>query len=247
MIELVAIKGPTGRLLREMLQEKGLLTGRAQARVNYGYGGHTTLPALNGRAGTINKLQELQLLAQNGVSVVPFSTNPASLRPPLFGRRIHHTRGTDIVLVQCGRPNPAKRVSDFYTTVIPKKREFRVWAFRGVPIGTYEKTLTYPRQYGMKGRSRDVWNWRNGFAYGFVHQNEVPKPLKALGVSAVDALGLDFGAVDIIQGNDDRYYVLEVNSAPGVEGRRQGITSLVNHIEAWAKGGFKERVNARNS
>jgi hypothetical protein len=40
---------------------------------------------------------------------------------------------------------------------------------------------------------------------------------------------------------------LEVNSAPGVEGRRQGITSLVNHIEAWAKGGFRERVNARNS
>lgn len=241
MIELRTIQGPTGRLLRTMLAEKGLLNGTSQGRVNYGYGGPTSLPALNSRAGTFNKLQELQLLAKNGVSCIPFSVNPRELAPPLFGRKVHHTRGTDIVPVQCGRPDPLKRVSDFYTTVIPKKREFRVWAFRGKPIGTYEKTLEYPAKYGRKGRSREIWNWRNGFAYGFVHQDNAPKELKSLGCRAVDAVGLDFGAVDIIEGRDDRYYVLEINSAPGVEGRRQGITSLVNHIEAWVKSGFKEK------
>lgn len=242
MIELRAIKGPTGRLLHTMLAEKGLLTGVPRGRVNYGYGGTSSLPTLNARAGTVNKLQELQLLAKNGVSTVPFSINPAELRAPLFGRKVHHTRGTDIVVVACGRPNPLKRTSDFYTSIVAKKREFRVWAFRGVPIGTYEKTLQYPRKYGMKGRSREVWNWNNGFAYGFVHQDKSSKELKALGCRAINALGLDFGAVDIIEGNDGRYYVLEVNSAPGVEGRRQGISSLVNHIETWVKSGFKERA-----
>ena len=245
MIELHAIAGPTGRLLREMLREKGLLTGAPRGRVNYGYGGRCALPTLNERAGTLNKLQELEALARAGVLTVPFSTNPLDLQAPLFGRKIHHTRGNDIVLVQCGRPNPARRVSDFYTHVVPKRKEFRVWAFRGQPIGTYEKVLQYPTKNGRGGRSRDVWNWRNGYAYVFVHQREAARELKATGVAAIAALGLDFGAVDIIEGNDGRYYVLEVNTAPGVEGRRQGITSLVTHIEEWARAGFPAREARR--
>lgn len=243
MIELRAIKGPTGRLMRRMLVEKGLITGDVKARINYGYGGggHSNLPTLNAKAGTLNKLQELQSLAKNGVLTVPFSVEPRDLKPPVFGRKIHHTRGKDIKVVMCGRPNPAKRVSDYYTSMVPKKREFRVWAFRGAPIGTYEKKLEYPHKLGLRGRSREVWNWRNGYAYSFLHQDNAPKELKQLGVRAVDALGLDFGAVDIIEGHDGKFYVLEVNTAPGVEGRRQGITSLANHIEKWANSGFPAR------
>jgi hypothetical protein len=245
MIELHAIKGPTGRLLARMLAERKLFGPEVKGVVNYGYSRRGTfrdgVPQLNARAGTLNKLQELQLLAKEGVSTVPHSVTPSTLTPPLFGRRIHHTRGNDIILVSCGRPNPAKRISDFYTSVIPKSREYRVWAFRGIPIGSYEKVLTYKERLGRRGRSLDVWNWQNGYAYQFVHPKDAPKELKQLGTMAVDALGLDFGAADIIQGKDGKFYVLEVNSAPGVEGRRQGITSLVNHIEAWVKEGFPER------
>lgn len=249
MIELHAIKGPTGRLLASMLQEKGLFGPEVKGVVNYGYVrmGARGLPALNSKAGCLNKLQELQLLAKNGVSTIPHSVEPSKLSPPLFGRRIHHTRGNDIVVVQCGRPNPLKRVSDFYTTIVPKAKEFRVWAFRGVPIGTYEKVLTYKWKLGGKGRSLDVWNWKNGYAYTFVHPKDAPKELKKLGTMAVDALGLDFGAVDIIQGKDGKFYVLEINSAPGTEGRRQALVSLVNHIEAWVKAGFPERENESKS
>jgi hypothetical protein len=243
LIELKANRGPTGRLLKEMLREKGLLTGAVKAVVNYGYGGKTSLPCLNSRAGMLNKLQELELLAKNGVSTVPFSTDPHELAPPLFGRQLHHTRGTDIVMVACGRPNPAKRISDFYTTIIPKQREFRLWAYRGVPIGTYEKLLEYRERNGRRGRLVDVWNWQNGYAYHFVHPKDSPKELKQLGTMAVNALGLDFGAADILQGKDEKFYVLEINSAPGIEGRRQAMISLVNHIESWVKDGFPERKN----
>jgi hypothetical protein len=244
MIELRAITGPTGQLLAEMLTEKGLFKGDPKGIVNYGYvagGRGRSLPTLNAKAGCLNKLEELQLLAKNGVSTIPCSVDPRGLNPPLFGRRIHHTRGNDIVVVACGRPDPRKRISDYYTTIIPKTREYRVWAFRGIPIGTYEKVLTYPERLGLRGRSKDVWNWRNGYGYEFVHPKEAAKPLKALGCSAIEALDLDFGAVDIILGTDKKFYVLEVNTAPGVEGRRQALVSLANHIETWVKEGFPER------
>ena len=52
-----------------------------------------------------------------------------------------------------------------------------------------------------------------------------------LAISAVDSLGLDFGAVDIIWNeSEDQYYVLEVNTAPGVEG-----TTLQKYTEAILK------------
>src|SRR5579863_6746379 len=145
MIELRAIKGPTGRELAKMLEEKGLLEGEVKGLVNYGYvpmSKDRGLPVLNFNSGKLNKLQELQLLAKNGVQTIPYSTEPSKLAPPLFGRQTHHTRGNDIVVVQCGRPSPLKRISDFYTSIIPKSNEYRVWAFRGTPIGTYEKVLT---------------------------------------------------------------------------------------------------------
>jgi D-alanine-D-alanine ligase-like ATP-grasp enzyme len=39
-----------------------------------------------------------------------------------------------------------------------------------------------------------------------------------LSVEAVAALGLDFGAVDIIEDKEGNFYVLEINTAPGLEG-----------------------------
>jgi glutathione synthase/RimK-type ligase-like ATP-grasp enzyme len=40
-----------------------------------------------------------------------------------------------------------------------------------------------------------------------------------LAQQAIDALGYDFGAVDIIR-RRDKLYVLEVNSSPGLEDRK---------------------------
>lgn len=240
MIELRANPGPTGRLLREMLAAKGLLSGPARGVVNYGHGGPTNLAQLNARAGTFNKLQELQLLGEKGVRTVPLTARLSHYESTLLlmGRSIHHTRGTDIRVYE---PHTLIGRHDFYTQIIPKRREFRVWAYRRTCIGVYEKVLTYPKKLGRKGRSREVWNWRNGYAYEFRRASEMPEALKAIGRSAVDALGLDFGAADVIEGSNGQYYVLEVNTAPGVEGPRQALASLVQHIEKWARGGFKKR------
>ena len=244
MIQLRANPGPTGRMIGRLLREKGLLNGPAQGVVNYGYGGTTPLPCLNRRAGTFNKLEELELLQRKGVTTVPFSRSPMDLVAPMMGRSLHHTRGNDIILY---RTQP--RIlglhphweHDFYTQLVPKQREFRIWAYRRKVIGCYEKILAYPNKLGRRGRIREVWNWRNGYAYTFRRPEEIPGDIRKLAWSAVDGVGLDFGAVDLIVDRDGRGYVLEINTAPGVEGPRQCIESLVKHIEKWAVGGFKKR------
>lgn len=243
MIQLRTNPGPTGRLLFSLLQEKGLLTGEVKGVVNYGYGGPSLLPTLNRRAGTFNKLQELEMLKEKQIPTVPFALTSQGMPTPLLGRSLHHSKGDDI-LVYRFNPHLAGmngRHHDFFTQLIPKSAEYRVWAYRRIPIGVYEKVLTYPNKLGRRGRSREIWNRRNGYGFFFRKSEDLDAELRTLGASAVDGVGLDFGAADIIRGGDGKYYVLEINSAPGVQGPRQCMQSLVNHIAKWATGGFKKR------
>jgi hypothetical protein len=227
-----------------MLAERGLLSGTPRGVVNYGHGGPSDLPTLNRRAGTFNKLQELEMLREKGVATVPFSRSPMDLATPMLGRSLHHTRGNDIIVYKV-RPDRTSRRHDFYTQLVEKAHEYRVWSYRKTVIGCYEKVLAYPSRLGRRGRSREVWNYRNGYAYIFRSPNELQESIKELARQAVDAVGLDFGAVDLLTDRQGRGYVLEINSAPGVEGPRQGITSLVNHIQRWAQSGFKRRNGER--
>lgn len=241
MLQVVGIGGPTMRRLTQMLRDKGLTTGRVQGVVRYGYAeSNPALPTLNKKAGRYNKYEELVVMDDAGVPVVPFSRRfQAFQEGRIVGRNLHHTRGRDIVIYRAGEGRPHK---DYYTELIPKEKEFRVWVYRDKTLATYEKKLEYPQKYGRRGRNKDVWNWHNGFAFMFVQPEDASDGLKRIAIEAVCALDLDFGAVDALYGEDGHYYVLEVNSAPGTQGEaRQGIMSLANCIERWAKGGFKER------
>ena len=61
-------------------------------------------------------------------------------------------------------------------------------------------------------------------------QKFVPAEAKTQAQNAVEALGLDFGAVDIILGKNGIWYVLEVNTACGLEG-----TTLEKYCEQFRK------------
>lgn len=242
MIQLRGVKGPTAKLLAEMLKAKGLMgRGPITNVVNYGYAEGSELPTLNAQAGRANKLEELQMLREAGVPTVPFSENGEGLHCPILGRKLHHTRGNDIKVLRVRLAAD----SDYFTELVPKVNEYRVWVFRNKALATYEKTLEYPRKYGRRGRSKEVWNWKNGFAFKFIAPDAVDEELKALAVAAVAAMDLDFGGVDIIRGTDNEYYVLEVNTAPGTQGEaRQGIASLVNCIARWVERGYPGRKGA---
>ena len=121
-----------------------------------------------------------------------------------------------------------------YTVYVPKKQEYRVHVFRGEVIDIQRKA-----------RRRDVpddqinWKVRN-HANGFVFARngdalgDVPDDVLTQAVAAVSSLGLDFGAADVIFNDSSALaYVLEVNTAPGLEG-----TTLENYV--WAFRGLQE-------
>lgn len=124
----------------------------------------------------------------------------------------HSGEGIEIVTPEDGLLPEAP----LYTKYIPKTHEYRIHVFQG-------DAFFVQRKARKKEVPDDQVNWKvrnhaNGFIYA--HQDvDVPDDAKALAIAAVDALGLDFGAVDMIYNKkQDRFYVLEVNCAPGLEG-----------------------------
>jgi glutathione synthase/RimK-type ligase-like ATP-grasp enzyme len=55
-----------------------------------------------------------------------------------------------------------------------------------------------------------------GWKFSFLATEKTPSAIRKVSVDAVKALGLDFGAVDCILGEDNQAYVIEVNTGPGL-------------------------------
>jgi len=115
-----------------------------------------------------------------------------------------------------------------YVKYIPKKEEYRLHVFRDKVFFIQRKA----RNKGVENVNWQIRNHKNGFI--FANQNvDVKEAAKEAAITAVKTLGLDFGAVDIIYNEDkDMYYVLEVNTAPGLAG-----STLAAYVEQ-----FKEFV-----
>ena len=236
-VELVVAKSsrPTGAILAAILRELGVEVGTpARCRVSYGVPLGTELPTLNRRAGEGDKYEQMVRMREAGVRVPPFFL-PTDVpdKFPLLARKRKHRGGTDIKVVFQTEEIPwrAASGSDFFVEHIPWVGEYRVWTYRGRHMGTYRKRLAHPELYKRVGA-----NLKNGFAFELVRREDLPTEALNLASTAVDALGLDFGAVDILHGKDGAFYALEVNSAPGVQaGTRQVIRSLATHIARWAQ------------
>lgn len=101
-----------------------------------------------------------------------------------------------------------------YVLYKKKKHEFRVHVFQGSVIDVTQKK----RRTGFEGRNNQIRNHQNGWVY--CRENvEAPNGIETLALDACAALGLHSGAVDIIWNqHENKCYVLEINTAPGIEG-----------------------------
>lgn len=112
-----------------------------------------------------------------------------------------------------------------YTRYIRKQKEFRVHVFDSKIIDIQEKR----RSSSADSHHPYIRNHANGYVFcrGDI---EEPDDLGGVAISAVSALGLDFGAVDVIWNEaQDKCYVLEVNTACGLEGST--VNKYVNAIK----------------
>lgn len=177
-----------------------------------------------------NKLMAFKAMSEAGVECVPWCVpeNHELLKSwqsddfTIVGRtKLTGHSGDGIVIMEKGEPlQPAL----LYTKYIFKVREFRVHVVGDKVIDTQQK---------IRDPSREPTSWKvrsheNGFL--FARGGVVPNPTRdVLAVSAVKSLGLDFGATDIVEDKKGNFYVLEVNTAPGLEGQ-----TITNYGEAFS-------------
>jgi hypothetical protein len=127
------------------------------------------------------------------------------------------------------RPTDFLTEAPLYVKYKKKRSEYRVHVFNGTVLFVQEKRRERERE-----RTADeslIRSHSNGWV--FCREDvEISPMLIATARGAVEALGLDFGAVDIIYNqHENQYYVLEVNTAPGLEG--QSVVDYTRAINEW--------------
>jgi len=112
-----------------------------------------------------------------------------------------------------------------YTKYTKKKREFRVHIFKDKIVQVVEKR----RRSGWQGeRDVRIRNTANGYVFCRNVDNE-PAGLRELALQASRVTSSDFRGVDIGYNElKNQLFVIEVNSAPGVEG--SNVDDYVNTI-----------------
>jgi glutathione synthase/RimK-type ligase-like ATP-grasp enzyme len=165
-----------------------------------------------------NKLTALQRMSEDDVPTVPFTDNrevAASWLPNKVVCRgtLRGHSGEGIVIASS--VDELTHVA-LYTKYIKKSSEWRVHVFMGDVITVQRKVRS--RDVPDEQVNWEVRNRQNGFIFQRNNEQQ-PDDLADVALSAIESLELDFGAVDIIfNQHHNQFYVLEVNTAPNLEG-----------------------------
>lgn len=182
----------------------------------------------------VDKLQQYRWFQQQGLSALEFTTAKQEALDWLkegfcvFGRKtLTGSSGAGIVVIE----EPAQMVPCLvYTKYKPKKREFRVHIFRNEVVAIVEKRK---RSDWNEASNPKIRNLANG--YVFCQDVELTPELRTrievLGLAASKVCQSDFKGVDLAYNQKfDDLFVIEVNSAPGIEG-----TNVDKYVKAIQK------------
>jgi len=167
-----------------------------------------------------NKLSTLDKLKSSNVSIPEYTTSKSVAEDwvrngivVVARKLLNGSEGRGIVLC---RHLPLED-APLYVKLVEKDKEFRVHVCNGVAIDLQEKRrkngARNPDGTRPDGIIRNIdSNWV------FCRNNIVEPPgLRVLGITAVQALGLLFGAVDVVHNTrNGSLHVLEINTAPGL-------------------------------
>lgn len=229
--------------IRKIKHERSNFRGGPHKRViNWGA---SALPEEVMRCRVVNAPDRVRV-ASNKLTF--FQNVPADILPPWttdFNQAVRWCAEGEVVcartilnghsaagLVLMERDNPDGFVrAPLYTKYVKKEEEYRLHVVNGNVIDTQRKTLRRERaEEAANGGAPVNWKIRN-LDNGFIYQREGVRPADGVvraAVAAMRASGLDFGAVDVIWNRrEERAYVLEINTAPGITG-----TTVQSYAEA---------------
>jgi len=191
-----------------------------------------------------NKRLAFSIFANSNVIVPQYSESKEWARDLLnrgstvVGRKILNGHGgAGIVIFEPEHDDNWDEINDcrLFTMYIPKKEEWRIHCMKDGDGGIY--TIGIQRK-GLSSEfaGRDDINWKiRNLANGFIFvRNDGVRPHNRViseALKAIQALNLDFGAVDVIWNEKSAMaYVLEVNTAPGLTG-----TTVTEYADAFRR------------
>jgi len=192
-----------------------------------------------------SKLVSLSILKDKGIPVPEFATNIEDARALFNNTNVVYCRtltraskGKGIVLAT--RPEELVK-APLYTAKLDNHIEYRVHIFNNAVIDIVQKrkmTSERMKDKGIEKRNDDVRNLMNGWSFtrgNVTIKNENGNyyfDLIEIALEAAKDLNLDFCAIDLIKTQDDDFYVLEINTAPGM---KPGTTTHRRYVKAIAE------------
>ena len=213
---------PTGRALAQELnlQHYGIRTPRSgtpEILIRWGSRrlmGHPglVLNQASAIARASDKVRTLEILRDEGIPHVPFFTDWEKARAyggVILGRDRRGMQGRDIVAY-----DPTwgilERDHEWFSIYQEPTREMRLHVVGDEVVRIQGKYLDFPDD----AQNPYVRNFANGYRFRSPPL-DLHSSRKQWAVKAVQALGLDFGAVDLLLfGDDEECALLEVNTAP---------------------------------
>ena len=137
--------------------------------------------------------------------------------------------GRGIVIMHRDKPNEFVK-APLYTKYIKKMEEYRIHIAFNEVIDMQKKVLSKEKAEGKEEINWKIRNLENGFIFQRENINP-PECVKEVALKALLISELAFGAVDVVYNQkEDRAYVLEINTAPGLQG-----TTIENYANAFRR------------
>ena len=160
----------------------------------------------------VDKCGSLLTFLEHGIKAPYPEDYPFTL--PAIGRKKRHERGSGfwLCLQEMDVRDALEQGADYFIPYVRTRNEYRVHVVGGeVPFMQLKEPSGKPKHRLYPWLRNKNTGWR------LIRCPELPK-VSGLGIRAVAALGLDFGAVDVLRSDSDELYVLEVNTAPALRG-----------------------------
>ena len=185
----------------------------------------------------VNKLESLKLLHKNDVNVAPFQSlqsikeNGMKLSFPLIGRKLVHQGGWGLFYCKKYIERAVRKGCEYFSQFIPSDTEYRVHIFLNKVVRISEKVPSDEEPLTNNKIRNHRFGWR--FAWRPFHSEDYPIEIIKESFKAIRALKLDFGAVDVLWGKNNKPYILEVNTAPALDG--SGLNLYAEKIQSFIK------------